>query len=324
MSLKDPWGDQGLPPTKPPDPWQEGLPTRPRRRFRHRRVLLLVGGGVLAFIVLSELFNFVQRSFNPQKRIVSEAVQQGAKQLPELLPDAQESSTNPEAASLPSPAPEPSQGSTSGSNPTIDSSNAAPDPPDRPADLPSFIETLLSSVVSVECPVTADDGWFGSGFAFDPSGLGAAAGDVIVTNWHVLEECPESAPIYITTARGEQAEVTVIDSDPAADLAVLTTSGLNLPALRPATAFNQGDWVMAAGNPEGVTGTTTSGSIANVKPEDEEVFSDSVIAPGSSGGPLVNNRGEVIGVTSAIFTSSTGLSISRPITSLCNKILACP
>jgi len=288
-------------------------------------VLLLVGGGVLAFILLSELFNFVQRSFNPQKRIVSEAVQQGAKQLPELLPDEQEPSTAPEVAgSQPTSAPEATQESGASNRPTLDSGNTAPDPPDRPADLPGFIGTLLSSVVSVECAVSAETWSYGSGFAFDPSGLGAAAGDVIVTNWHVLDECPEGSPIYVTTAQGEQVEATVIDSDPAADLALLTPSGLSLPALRPAAVFNQGDWVMAAGNPEGVTGTTTSGSIANVKPEVEEVFSDSVIAPGSSGGPLVNNRGEVIGVTSEILKSSTGFSISRPITSLCNQILACP
>ena len=252
---------------------------------------------------------------------IEQGVEQGFEQLPNVLPDEQEPTTSSGPADFEQP--EPTEGSTTTANPGTEPGAAVPAPPDRPANLPSFIATVLSSVVSVECTVTADSSSFGSGFAFDTSGLGEAQGDVIVTNFHVLDECRADSPIFITTASGEQVEATVLASDSEADLALLSIAGLSIPALRPASAFNQGDWVMAAGNPEGVTGTTTSGSIANVKPDIEEVYSDAVIAPGSSGGPLVNNHGEVIGVTSAIFISSTGFSISRPITSLCNVILEC-
>lgn len=306
--MTDPWGEQG-PSTphepSPPDLRWDILDPPPkeseqrRRRNRVRRIALLVGVPILAFILISEVINAVQRSMNSnglERRVVSEAAKQGLQNLPKIGGDTDE--------------PDGAAGSTSQA--------ASPN-----LDLPGLIATVVPSTILVECQDSAENVSQGSGFALDPSALGSTAGTVIVTNWHVVRDCPQALPITLTTSSGETVQGSLVGLDEATDLAIITAPGAQLKPLIPQTRKQQGDWVMAAGNPQGITGTTTTGTIANLSPATGEIFSDVLIAPGSSGGPLVNDAGAVIGVTSAVFSDSTGFSISRDIASLCQTLLTC-
>ena len=319
VSISDPWGDQSGNST--PDPFavnQGDGPFGPlddaskrRRRQKVKRLLLFVGVPVLAFILISEGVNLMQRNNSIQRQIAGEAIKQTIKQVPQILSggDSDEG-----AEQAPAPA-EPT--------PDAAASFAGSDSSTPPGDLPGLIATVLPSVVLVECQVSDDEWSQGSGFALDVSTLSSAVGTVIVSNWHVFEECSSSDQVFLTTSAGVEYEATVVVSDEESDLALLMAPGIDLPALQPSTVFEQGDWVMAAGNPEGVTGTTTQGTVANYKTESEQIFSDALIAPGSSGGPLLNSRGEVIGVTTWTLTELSGFSVSRPIKSLCVGLLDC-
>jgi S1-C subfamily serine protease len=291
---------------------------RRRRRQRTKRMLIFVGVPILAFILISEGVNLLQRNNSFQQKVAGEAVKQAIKQGPEILANVGGSEGDetepPPMTSAPASAAPPAA-----SQETPVELGAS----DRPADLPGLIAAIVSSTVLVECQVSADEWSQGSGFVMDSSPLSTTAGTVIVTNAHIFEACLTSGPVFVTTTAGVEYEAAVAEADQQGDLAFLAAPGLGLPALPPSTEFQQGDWVMAAGNPQGVTGTTTIGTVANYKPEADELFSDALIAPGSSGGPLVNNKGEVIGVTSWILTESSGFSISRPIKRLCNVLLDC-
>lgn len=300
-------------PFEPPDD-----ASRRRRREKVKRLLLFVGVPVLAFILISEGVNLLQRNNTIQRQIAGEVIEQTIRQAPEIL-DAIDDGDDPETV----PPPEPSTPA-----PVVPTPNPAGSFPPLsaftpPVDLPELIATVLPSIVLVQCVVSNEEGPQGSGFALDASSLSSTAGSVIVTNWHVIEECLSSGQVFLTTSAGVAYEATVEVSDKESDLALLMAPGIDLPPLQLSRVFEQGDWVMAAGNPEGVTGTTTQGTVANYKTDSEEIFSDALIAPGSSGGPLLNNRGEVIGVTTWTLTESSGFSISRPIKSLCVDLLDC-
>ena len=327
MTTNDPWGDRdGGPVSNVNDPRSDEDPygslgeesTRRRRRQRTKRLLLFIGVTVLAFILISEGVNLLQRNNSFRQPFAGEVVEQVIRQGPEIL-DAINDRDDPETV----PSPEPSTPAPADPTPDPAGSLSGTDAYTPPVDLPGFIATVLPSVVLVECQVSSEEWPFGSGFVLDASSLSSAAGSVIVTNWHVIEECLSSGQVVLMTSAGDAYEATVVVSDKESDLALLMAPGINLPALQPSTVFEQGDWVMAAGNPEGVTGTTTQGTVANYKTESEQIFSDALIAPGSSGGPLLNSRGEVIGVTTWTLTELSGFSVSRPIKSLCVGLLDC-
>ena len=281
-------------------------------------MLLFIGVPVLAFILISEGVNLLQRNNSFRQPFAGEVVEQVIRQGPEIL-DAINDRDDPETV----PPPESSAPALADPTPDVAGSFAESNASTLPVDLPGLIAKVLPSIVLVQCKVSTEEWSQGSGFVLDASSLSSAVGTVIVSNWHVFEECSSSNQVFLTTSAGVEYEATVVVSDEESDLALLMAPGIDLPALRSSTVFEQGDWVMAAGNPEGVTGTTTPGTLANYKSDTEEIYSDALIAPGSSGGPLLNSRGEVIGVTTWTFIESTGFSISRPIKSLCKLLLEC-
>jgi 2-alkenal reductase len=160
----------------------------------------------------------------------------------------------------------------------------------------------------------------GSGFVWDEAGH-------IVTNYHVVEDADKVKVIF---ADGGSAEAEVIGTDPDADLAVLK---VNLPAseLQPlvvgdSDALQVGQLTIAIGNPYGQDFTMTTGIVSAVGrtiPSSRSSFSipeviqtDAAINPGNSGGPLLNRRGEVVGINTMILSdsgSSDGVGFAIPI-----------
>jgi Do/DeqQ family serine protease len=146
----------------------------------------------------------------------------------------------------------------------------------------------------------------GSGVIFD-----AKAG-YIVTNAHVVENASE---ITVTLQDGRDLKAEVVGSDEPSDVAVLKvkTDGLTQISLGDSGKMEVGDFVVAIGNPFGLQHTVTSGIISGlsrsgINPDGYEDFiqTDASINPGNSGGALVNLRGELIGINTAILSRSGG------------------
>jgi len=146
----------------------------------------------------------------------------------------------------------------------------------------------------------------GSGFIIDGDGS-------ILTNNHVVENAQK---IVVKLAADDQEyEAKVIGRDPKTDIAVIKINAkTNLPAatLGDSDRLEVGEWVVAIGNPFGLDSTVTSGIVSakgrhiGQGPYDNFIQTDASINPGNSGGPLINLRGEVIGINTAIFSRTGG------------------
>ncbi len=146
----------------------------------------------------------------------------------------------------------------------------------------------------------------GSGVIFD------ARRGYILTNSHVVENASE---ITVTLQDGRDLNAAIVGSDERSDLAVLKvkSAGLTQIALGDSSKVEVGDFVVAIGNPFGLHNTVTSGIVSglgrsDIASDDYEDFiqTDASINPGNSGGALVNLRGELIGINTAILSRSGG------------------
>ncbi|GAB4407289.1 MAG: DegQ family serine endoprotease [Thermodesulfovibrionales bacterium] len=152
----------------------------------------------------------------------------------------------------------------------------------------------------------------GSGFIIDKDGY-------IITNNHVVESADE---IKVKLADGREFKAKVIGRDPKTDLALIkiTTLFKNLPVLPlgDSDKIRVGDWVLAIGNPFGLEHTVTQGIISATGrvigsgPYDNFLQTDAPINPGNSGGPLINLKGEVIGINTAIVAAGQGIGFAIP------------
>jgi S1-C subfamily serine protease len=157
----------------------------------------------------------------------------------------------------------------------------------------------------------------GSGFIVDNSG-------VVLTNAHVVDQADR---VTVTLKDGRQFDGQVKGADEVTDLAVVQINAQNttLPVARLGNSdtLQVGDWAIAVGNPLGLDNTVTLGIISTLGRSSSEVGipdkrlefiqTDAAINPGNSGGPLVNDRGEVIGINTAIRADATGIGFAIPI-----------
>jgi Do/DeqQ family serine protease len=146
------------------------------------------------------------------------------------------------------------------------------------------------------------------------SGVIVTASGRILTNAHVVKDAED---IKVTLHDGNDYDAKVLGVDPKADLAVLQLKG-NLPALRPlvfgdSTALRLGEVVLAIGDPFGVGKSVTMGIVSakgrggmGIEEYEDFIQTDAAINPGNSGGALVNLKGELIGINTAIASKSGG------------------
>ena len=166
---------------------------------------------------------------------------------------------------------------------------------------------------------------FGSGVILSQDGF-------IVTNNHVIEGAQN---IMVVLNDNREYEARLIGADPSTDLAVLKVEEENLPYLRFGNSDNLrlGEWVLAVGNPFDLTSTVTAGIVSakarNIGINQEEysieafIQTDAAVNPGNSGGALVNQRGELVGINTAIASrtgSYAGYSFAVP-TSIVRKVV---
>ena len=141
----------------------------------------------------------------------------------------------------------------------------------------------------------------------------------ILTNNHVVEGAQE---VTVTLADQKEMKAKIVGRDPKTDLAVLKVSAdHNLPAAKLGNSeqLQVGDWVIAIGNPFGLSHTVTSGIVSakgrviGAGPYDDFIQTDASINPGNSGGPLFNMNGEVIGINTAIIPNGQGIGFAIPV-----------
>ena len=152
---------------------------------------------------------------------------------------------------------------------------------------------------------------FGSGFVIKEG--------VVVTNAHVIE----GARFAVIKPVGDEATYTanyVLARDKDLDLAVLPADGLDKPALPlgDSNAVNIGEVVYAVGNPEGLEGTFSVGNVSAFRKEEGVNFIQvtAPISPGSSGGPVLNAQGEVVGIATATILEGQNLNFAVPVSDL--------
>ncbi|MCX5908613.1 MAG: DegQ family serine endoprotease [Deltaproteobacteria bacterium] len=152
----------------------------------------------------------------------------------------------------------------------------------------------------------------GSGFVMSRDGY-------ILTNNHVIEGADQ---IKVKFADGKEYDGKVVGRDPKTDLAVVKVDGatdLHPLALGNSDELKVGSWVVAVGSPFGLEQTVTAGIVSakgrviGSGPYDNFIQTDASINPGNSGGPLINMKGEVIGINTAIIASGQGIGFAIPI-----------
>jgi S1-C subfamily serine protease len=181
-------------------------------------------------------------------------------------------------------------------------------------DAKAIASLVTPTVVSISVSASAGSGT-GSGSIYKSS----ASGSYIVTNNHVIEDAATGGTIRVEFTNGDQVSATIVGRDPMYDIAVLFIKTGNLPtiAIGDSSKVSVGDPVLAIGSPLGLASTVTSGIISalnrpvttgNVGSESyvNAIQTDAAINPGNSGGALVDAKGRIIGVNSAIATLSSG------------------
>ena len=168
-------------------------------------------------------------------------------------------------------------------------------------------EIALGSTVHLGLADAKDKRWTGSGFVVHD--------DQIATNYHVIDNMSIGGVKLVGKEEIYLVE-TILDSDQEHDLAVIKVGGIDAPALSlgDSDTVRIGDKVYVAGNPHGLEGSFSDGIISAIRGDPDKFFQMTApISQGSSGGPVFNEKGEVIGISFATFRNGQNLNFAIPV-----------
>ncbi len=185
------------------------------------------------------------------------------------------------------------------------------------AEMPEEFRRFFGNRVPSQVPQEKTESGVGSGFIVSEDGR-------ILTNAHVVEGADT---VQVTLKDGRSFEGTVLGSDPLTDVAVIDLEANDLPTISISDAeLMPGEVAIAIGNPLGLDNTVTvgivsatgrtSGQVGIPDKRVDFIQTDAAINPGNSGGPLLNAKGEVIGMNTAIISGAQGLGFAIPIDSV--------
>lgn len=152
----------------------------------------------------------------------------------------------------------------------------------------------------------------GSGFVIDKEGY-------ILTNNHVVEK---ATTIKVKLSDEKEYDARIVGRDPKTDIALIkidVKQSLPVAVMGDSESLQVGDWVVAIGNPFGLEHTVTAGIVSakgriiGAGPYDQFIQTDASINPGNSGGPLLNLKGEVVGINTAIVSGGQGIGFAIPV-----------
>ena len=206
-----------------------------------------------------------------------------------------------------------------------DEDAAAQGAPPMPEDMPEFFRRFFGQPGMPGRPGPGPRSGMSQG-----SGFIISADGYVLTNHHVVEGATD---IVVRLNDRNELKATLVGSDPLSDVALLKVDGRGLPVLKigDSRGLKAGQWVLAIGSPFGFEHSVTAGIVSGVgrrslDPSQQYVpfiQTDVAINRGNSGGPLLNTRGEVIGINSQIFSNSggyMGVSFAIPIEVAMNAV----
>jgi serine protease Do len=184
------------------------------------------------------------------------------------------------------------------------------------ASFSGLVKAVGPAVVHIQVAKMGGQG-LGTGFVISSDGF-------VMTNEHVVGGADQ---IVVKTADGESYSGKLVGADEKTDLALLKVEpqgALPTVTLGDSDTLDVGDWVIAIGSPLGLDHTVTAGIVSakqrhninpggRASPYEDFIQTDAAINPGNSGGPLINVRGEVVGINSAVSTQGQGLGFAIPI-----------
>jgi serine protease Do len=192
-----------------------------------------------------------------------------------------------------------------------------------PEDMPEFFKRFFEQQPGMPAPRPRGGVSQGTGFIISADGY-------VLTNHHVVAGADE---IVVRLSDRNELKAELVGSDPLSDVALLKVKGVGLPVLRigDSRSLKAGQWVLAIGSPFGFDHSVTAGIVSGVgrrslDPSQQYVpfiQTDVAINRGNSGGPLLNVRGEVVGINSQIFSNSggyMGVSFAIPIEVAMNAV----
>ncbi len=195
--------------------------------------------------------------------------------------------------------------------------------------LQNIYNNIHNSVVLIT-GTTSSGGVEGSGFVYNFAGR-----MVILTNYHVVAD---ASGLSVTFSDGNGYAATVLGTDPYSDLAVLSVNSAPASEFKPVTIVSSstltvGESVIAIGNPYGLVGSLTTGTVSALGRTITEdtagqyaianiIQTSAQINPGNSGGPLLNAVGNVVGITAAIVSNSQGLAFAIPSDTILREVNA--
>jgi S1-C subfamily serine protease len=172
----------------------------------------------------------------------------------------------------------------------------------EPRDFESLVIKLEESVVTLFCTVSGNQLAQGTAFAINFEGYTDQGKTALFSNHHVIEDCIDEGALTIQNLNGEVFDVALENYDVENDLALLSAdiemTYLDLSYYPPGPGF----WVMSYGSADGVEGSISTGTVLNVT-SDNDILVTAALSSGNSGGPLIDNLGNVFGVSTAVSTT---------------------